>query len=246
MPDAAPAGQRELLLELATAPVRGMGRIPYASNAVFVLELDAPAPDGQGRLHAVYKPARGERRLWDFPHHTLHFRETATYEVDVALGFGLVPPTVLRDGPHGPGSAQLFVDVPGRGPAKARSGLGIQILTIAVLDVLINNADRKRAHLLVDGGGKLIGIDHGLTFLPYPRQRTVLAELGGGLVPEELAAGLAAFQADTQRRRALLARLRRLLAPVEVDAFAARLREFAADPVYPELDPWDGRPWEWW
>jgi hypothetical protein len=246
VPEAAPEEQREVLLELATAPVLGMGRIPYASNAVFVLELDAPAPDGQSRLHAVYKPARGERRLWDFPHHTLHFRETATYEVDVALGFGLVPPTVLRDGPHGPGSVQLFVEVPGRVPRGARSGLSDQILTIAALDVLVNNADRKRAHLLVGSDGKLIGIDHGLTFLPYPRQRTVLSELGGGLLPETLAATLAAFQADKHRRHALLARLRRLLAPVEVDAFAARLREFAADPVYPELDPWDGRPWEWW
>jgi hypothetical protein len=211
-----------------------------------VLELDAAAPSGEGRLHAVYKPARGERRLWDFPHHTLHFRETATYEADLALGFGLVPPTVLRDGPHGPGSVQLFVEVASRPTAAARRGLGPQILALAALDVLVNNADRKRAHLLVDTRGRLTGIDHGLTFLPYPRQRTVLAELGGGLLPEAVATAVAGLQADAPRRRGLLARLRRLLAPVEVDAFAARLRELAADPVYPELDPWDGRPWEWW
>jgi hypothetical protein len=243
----APETDAEILEELATAPVLGIGRVPYSSNAVFLLELDAPARSGTGQLRAVYKPARGERALWDFPHGTLHYRETATYLVDAALGFGLVPPTVLRDGPHGPGSVQLVVDVAhGRPTAQQRLSIEPAILQMAALDVLINNADRKSAHLLVGSDGRLWGIDHGLTFLPYPRQRTVLLELGGALLPDHAATAVTALRDEDSRRDDLLAHLRLLLGAAEVDAFAARLDELADDPVYPELDPWDGRPFEWW
>jgi hypothetical protein len=241
------AGDAEVLDELATAPVLGIGRVPYSSNAVFLLELDAPARSGDGRLRAVYKPARGERPLWDFPHGTLHYRETATYLVDAALGFGLVPPTVLRDGPHGPGSVQLVVDVARKQPNQAqRRGLEPAILRMGALDVLVNNADRKSAHLLLGPDGHLWGIDHGLTFLTYPRQRTVLLELGGALLPDDAADAVRGLQEDAERREDLLDHLALMLAAPEVDAFAARLQELAADPVYPELDGWDGRPFEWW
>jgi hypothetical protein len=237
----------QVLEELATAPVLGIGRVPYASNAVFLLELDAPAATGPRRLRAVYKPRRGERPLWDFPAGTLHLREVATYLVDAALGFGLVPPTVLRDGPHGPGSVQMVVDVadePVRGADRGR--LEAQLLQLGVLDALVNNADRKSAHLLVTEDARLQGIDHGLTFLPYPRQRTVLVGLGGALLSEDSAGAVRALQADGARRSSLLEHLGMLLSAAEVRAFAGRLEELAADPVYPELDPWDGRPFEWW
>jgi hypothetical protein len=85
-----------------------------------------------------------------------------------------------------------------------------------------------------------------LTFLPYPRQRTVLIDLGGTPLRPELASQVAALARDSPRGDALLSRLGRLLAPAEVEAFGHRLRELAADPVYPLLDPWDGRPFEWW
>ena len=240
-------GHGEILEELATAPVRGIGRVPYASNAVFLLELDAPAPGGEGRLRCVYKPRRGERPLWDFPHGTLHLREVATYLVDAALEFGVVPPTTLRDGPHGPGSVQLVVDVAEEAPPGAgREQVEPTLLRMAALDALVNNADRKSAHLLLDVAGRLFGIDHGLTFLPYPRQRTVLIELGGSPLPEAAAAAVAQLAEPGERRADLLAHLALLLAPAEVRAFAARLEELAADPVYPVLDAWDGRPFEWW
>ena len=242
------AGDAAVLMELATAPVKRMARIVYSSNAAFVLELDASDPfDASRPLRAVYKPVRGERPLWDFPHRTLHFREVATYLVAAALSLDVVPPTTLRDGPLGPGSVQLFVDVLDRELTDAEDeALDPLLRGIAALDVLVNNADRKQAHLLVTPDARLRGIDHGLTFLPYPRQRTVLIDLGGTPLPEAIAGAVAAIAADDAEFAALRSRLGRLLAAPEVDAFAARLTELAADPTYPVLDPWDGRPFEWW
>jgi len=241
-------GDETVLLELATAPIKRMARIVYSSNAAFVVELDARDPvDSSQPLRAVYKPARGERPLWDFPHRTLHFREAATYQVDAALGFGIVPPTIVRDGPLGSGSLQLFVDVAERELEETDAELLDPLLrNVAALDVLVNNADRKRAHLLVTRDGRLRGIDHGLTFLQYPRQRTVLIDLGGTPLPSATASRVAALARDPARRDGLRSRLLRLLSPPEVDAFGHRLAELAADPVYPVLDPWDGRPFEWW
>jgi uncharacterized repeat protein (TIGR03843 family) len=237
-----------VLLELATAPVRRMARIVYSSNATFVLELDAADPvDASQPLRAVYKPTRGERPLWDFPHRTLHFREVATYLVSAALGLDLVPPTTLRDGPVGPGSVQLFVDMLDRELTESEDeAMDAPLRDMAALDALVNNADRKQAHLLVSAGGALRGIDHGLTFLPYPRQRTVLIDIGGTPLPASTAARVEALSSDPQRAAALRDRLCRLLAAAEVDAFFGRLAELAADPVYPLLDAWDGRPFEWW
>ena len=243
----ASAADAAVLEQLATAPVRAMGRVVYSSNAVFLLELDAPDPAVAGQpLRAIYKPARGERPLHDFARHTLHLRERAAYLLSAAAGMGVVPPTALRDGPHGPGSVQLFV----RGgedelPASAGAALEAQLRRVAVFDILANNADRKRAHLLLDGEGHLWGIDNALTFLPYPRQRTVLLHLGGDdLEPED--AALVRGLRDGAARDPLRAALRRLLTAAEVDACEARVEELAEHPWYPRLDEWDGRPFEWW
>ena len=246
--DGALPGDEAVLLELATAPVQRMARIVYSSNATFVLELDTADPfDSSQPLRAVYKPTRGERPLWDFPHRTLHCREVATYLVSAALGLNVVPPTALRDGPLGPGSAQLFIDTAGEELTDDEDALLDGALQdIAALDVLVNNADRKRAHLLVTRDKQLRAIDHGLTFLPYPRQRTVLIDLGGSPLPPDIASRVRLLAGDPVLCGDLRRRLGRLLAPAEADAFTHRLTELAADPTYPLLDPWDGRPFEWW
>lgn len=236
------------LCALAEAPVTRVAEVLYGSNAVFILELDAPDPDAEGeRLRAIYKPLRGERPLWDFPRHTLHLREVASYLVDAALDLGRVPPTVLRDGPLGPGSLQLYVHPVTRGHHEDDvDPLETQLREVAALDVLVNNADRKRAHLLVTNGPRVRAIDNALTFLPYPRQRTALIALGGSALPEDTAQRVRTLGGDEKRLDALRGRLERLLSPAEVEAFAQRVRELADDPVYPELDDWDGRPFEWW
>jgi hypothetical protein len=242
-----PGADAAVLAQLAAAPIRAMGRVVYSSNAVFVLEMDAPDPHVPGQpLRAIYKPTRGERPLHDFPRHTLHLRERAAYLLSAAAGIRAVPPTALRDGPHGPGSVQLYIhsgEEPQ--PDRAAPDLEAQLRRLAMFDILANNADRKQAHLLVDGGGHLWGIDNALTFLPYPRQRTVLLELGGSdLDPDDVE--LVRRLRDGDARAGLRAALLRLLSPAEVDAFEGRLEELAAHPWYPRLDDWDGRPFEWW
>jgi hypothetical protein len=237
----------EVLRRLRNERISGMGRVVYSSNAVFLVELEGRDPAHPDEpLRAIYKPARGERPLWDFPRHSLHMREVAAYVVSAALDDGLVPPTTLRDGPHGAGSMQLFVHGADEESPLPRDNLEVQLRGLAALDVLINNSDRKRAHLLVADDGRLRGIDNALSFLPYPHQRTVLIELGGDPLPGAVAARVRALAADEPRRTVLRTELGRLLEDDEVRAFDDRLDKLAASGVYPLLDPWEGRPFEWW
>jgi len=228
---------------LAAAPISEMGRIPWGSNAVFQVRLETPP----GPRLAIYKPARGERPLWDFPARTLHRREVATARVDGELGWGLTPRAALRpEGPLGVGSMQEFIEPP-QDPALVPRGPALEhaLAGMAALDVLVNNADRKRAHLLVDPAGRLRGIDHGVTFHQEFKLRTVLLDLGGEPVPDPWLADLRRLAADGARRARLRQALATLLAPVEVEAFEERLRQLARAGTYPVLDPWYGRPFEW-
>jgi uncharacterized repeat protein (TIGR03843 family) len=246
--DGAAARDAEVARSLAEAPIERIAEVVYGSNGVFLLELDAPDPAAPAEpLRAVYKPVRGERPLWDFPRRTLYLREVAAYIVDAALGLHRVPVTVLRDGPIGPGSVQRFVHVLDEPlTAERAEQLESQLRAVAVLDVLINNADRKRTHLLVVNGPSVKAIDNALSFLPYPRQRTALISLGGSPLPARLAKRVRDLAGDETRMTALRSRLRRLLSEAEVEAFGHRVVELAADPTYPVLDDWDGRPFEWW
>jgi len=242
------AADIEILTALGNARIERLGEVPYGSNAVFVLELDAADPSRpDARMRAIYKPARGERPLWDFPRHTLYLREVATYLVDAALGLGHVPPTTLRDGPVGPGSVQLFVHAATKRPAAAQSdAVEAQLRNIAALDVLVNNADRKRSHLMITDSGWIRAIDNALTFLPYPRQRTALIALGGQKLSDDAFDRVSTLAKDRERLPELERRLGRLLSAREVTAFVHRVSELAGDPTYPVLDEWDGRPFEWW
>jgi uncharacterized repeat protein (TIGR03843 family) len=246
--DGAAARDAEVAKVLAEAPIERIAEVVYGSNGVFLLELDAPDPAIPTEpLRAVYKPVRGERPLWDFPRRTLYLREVAAYIVDSALGLHRVPVTVLRDGPLGPGSVQRFVHVLDEPLTDERAQkLEAQLRDVAVLDVLINNADRKRTHLLVIDGPNVKAIDNALSFLPYPRQRTALISLGGSQLPPKLARRVQELTGDAIRMTALQTRLRRLLSKSEVDAFSHRVAELAEDPTFPILDAWDGRPFEWW
>ncbi|MFZ0995357.1 MAG: hypothetical protein WAO09_05180 [Candidatus Dormiibacterota bacterium] len=227
---------------LREAPVVDLERIAWGSNAVFQAHLAGP----EGDLLAVYKPARGERPLWDFPGATLHRREVATSVVDRALGWRFTPTTVLRsEAPLGVGSVQEFIPDPPLGLELDPAHVQSRLRGLAVLDVLINNADRKREHLLIDPEGELRGIDHGVTFHADFKLRTTLIELSGTPVPAEWLAAVRSLFEDTGRLSRLRRRLARLLGPEEIGAFENRGRQLLKQGSYPELHQWYGRPFEW-
>ena len=208
-----------------------VGRFVDASNATLL----AVTADGE---QVVYKPTAGERPLWDFPIETLAAREVLTYEVARAMGEDIVPETALGDGPYGTGSIQRFIDIDaGFDPVALVQGDGGRLWPIAVLDIVTNNADRKLGHLISDGT-RLLGIDHGLTFHPDDKLRTVLWGFSERELPQEQVESL-------QRLGAALAdglgdRVEDLLGSGERVALQARVERLLENPVHPP--PPDDRP----
>ncbi|HLV59409.1 MAG TPA: SCO1664 family protein [Natronosporangium sp.] len=183
------------------------GRLVAASNTTVrcVASLDGVA------VRCVYKPVAGERPLWDFPDGTLAGREVAAYLLSGATGWDLVPPTVLRDGPFGPGACQLWIDESDDEPlvgfvpeSKLPAGWhpvlaaeddegtrytlahadDVRLARLAVFDAVANNADRKGGHVLTGPGGRVYGVDHGVCFHVEPKLRTVLWGFAGAPLPE--------------------------------------------------------------
>lgn len=147
------------------------GRLIDASNATLYCAVEL---DGQS-VFCVYKPIAGERPLWDFPDGTLAGREVAAYLVSAESGWDIVPPTVMRDGPYGPGMAQLWIDIDESVDLGGLVRSTIEPLRrMAVFDAVINNADRKGGHLLPVPGGHVYGIDHGVCFSSDDKLRTLL------------------------------------------------------------------------
>lgn len=213
-----------------------VGRMPWSSNATFLVRLEHEGQCGQG----IYKPMRGERPLWDFEP-GLHRREVAAYRLSEAMGLHVVPPTVLRDGPLGEGSVQWFVDAQFDEHYftlhEQRPDLHDQLRAIAVFDVVANNTDRKGGHCLLDQAGKVWAIDNGLCFAADFRLRTVIWEFGGEPIDEPL---LAAVRPLVDRVPLDVATL---LADDEVEAISERARWLAEHGTFP-VDP-SGRRYPW-
>ena len=209
------------------------GRLVEASNATFVVRVTERCPDPEPNLvaMAVYKPIRGERPLDDFPFGTLANREVAAYLVSEATGWGIVPPTVLRDGPHGPGALQLWIESdPAIDPLALLRQRDLALRRMALFDAVVNNADRKVGHLLPVEGGHVFGVDHGICFAIEPKLRTVLwgwhgepftadevAVLEG--LADDLGDGLAAALGELLERREVTAARRRVEALLRVRRF---------------------------
>ena len=168
------------------------GRLVDASNATLYCTSTL---DGVEAV-CVYKPVRGERPLWDFPDGTLAGREISAYLVSQSTGWELVPPTVLREGPFGTGMCQLWVDVDETIDLRALSRSDHPDLRrMAVLDAVINNADRKGGHLLPTPTGRVHGVDHGICFSPEDKLRTLLWQWRGEPLEAEAVEVLSAVQA---------------------------------------------------
>jgi hypothetical protein len=176
---------------------RVVGLLHGASNYTFLARL---GPHGTDGLRAVYKPARGESPLWDFESGTLYRREVAAYELSKALGWPLIPPTVVRrKAPHGVGAVQLFIEADNRhflGESKRRTDTWLRV---ALFDVLANNADRKSGHCLFDGEDRVWVIDHGLTFHVDDKLRTVIWDFAGRPLPQDLCGDVERTLGDLER-----------------------------------------------
>ncbi|MGH3626602.1 MAG: SCO1664 family protein [Steroidobacteraceae bacterium] len=248
--------------DLADAELRLTGRITTASNATFLGSI--------GDTQVVYKPVGGEHPLWDFPDGTLAKREAAAYLVSASVGWNVVPRTWLRDGPFGNGMVQLWQEpdpeqnpvdlvladaVPDQGwrrVLEAGDDRGRQVALIhedtlalrrmAVFDILVNNADRKGAHVLPMADGHRYGVDHGVTFHVEHKLRTVLwGWLGEDLNAEELD-GVARLRSHLSGE--LGAALAELLNDPEIGALAERCDRLRSDARFPAPHgPMPAVPW---
>lgn len=149
------------------------GLLPFASNFSYLAKLCFEG--GEPDVRVVYKPLEGEAPLWDFPSGSLCRRETAAFIVSEAAGWGFVPPTVLRSGPLGLGAVQVFIDHDPRITAfDLVDTHPKELLQIAAFDLVVNNADRKAGHVLMDYQGRIWSVDHGICFHVDDKLRTIL------------------------------------------------------------------------
>src|SRR5262249_16135338 len=210
-PATGPCDDQPALDPLSEGNLKGEGRPGAASNATVYCTVrlrgeaaacgDKPGAGvrGGGETAAwVDKPVAGERPLWDFPLGTLAGREVAAYSVSRAAGWHLVPPTVMRDGPFGPGMCQLWIDADADTDlvALARSRDQPELRDMAVFDAVVNNADRKIGHLLPVADGRLYGCDHGVCFGEEYKLRTVLWQWRGEKLPGRALTALAQLERE--------------------------------------------------
>ena len=215
------------------------GRLVDASNATLycVAELDGVS------AAVVYKPVRGERPLWDFPDGTLAGREVAAYLVSARTGWDVVPPTVMREGPFGPGMCQLWVDVdPAVDLAVLARSDHPDLRRMAVLDAVINNADRKGGHLLPRSDGRVQGVDHGICFSVEDKLRTLLWQWRGKRLPAEALTVLPALRSELDG--ALGVELAELLTRAEVAMTVRRVERLLSTRRHPQPSAdWPAIPW---
>jgi uncharacterized repeat protein (TIGR03843 family) len=256
-PDRPQAGSAdtEAVLDLLTnGPLEIEGRLVDASNATMYCTIKTgrrgsrsgrSGRDPVTETACVYKPIAGERPLWDFPTGTLAGREVAAYVVSRASGWNVVPPTVMRDGPMGPGMCQLWIDYDREVDriALSRRNDHQGLRDMAVFDAVVNNADRKIGHLLPAPGGHLYGCDHGVCFAEEYKLRTVLWQWRGSTLPRRSVETLrqldAGFTGGT-----LAADLSGLLTESEIMATRMRVETLLEHRVHPyPSEDWPAVPW---
>jgi len=230
-----------VLAALADGELEVLGALPDSSNAALLVRCHAGA-----ETHiAVYKPMRGEAPLWDFPDGTLHRREVAAFALARALGWPKIPPTVLREGPYGPGSVQLFVpfDVEHHFFTLEMEHADV-FRRVALFDIAANNADRKGGHCLLDADGDVWMIDHGVCFAVEPKLRTVIWTFVDEPLPPDAAADLARVRDELAAGVGVATILGDLLAPAETAAVHERIARLLARGSFPQPEP-GIRPYPW-
>ena len=233
---------------LLSGELKVMGRIRSASNATFLCE----AQHDEHMVHCVYKPVAGEQPLWDFPDGTLAGREYSTYLISAALGWDVVPHTILRDGPAGTGMVQLWVDQADDDEEETTGDPDLvdlcpvdaddsRLRRMAVFDVIVNNADRKGGHILAGLDGQVYGVDHGLALHVQDKLRTVLWGWAGKPIDDQTLEGMA--ELEKILGASLGSELREHITAAELAALRRRVRALLDDPVMPNPDRSRPIPW---
>ena len=235
--DRPPIATDRALALLTEGDVELRGRMPYSSNVTFLVDVAHDGLDAQ----AIYKPVRGERPLWDFPSGLAH-REAGAFLVDRVLGWGLVPPTVVRDDlPFDEGSLQLFM------PARfeehyftlvAEDRFRPELQRVCALDIVINSTDRKSGHCLLGTDGTIWAIDNGLSFHCQFKLRTVIWDFAGEGLPDQVRADLGGLL-----EKGIPEPLAATLTPQERDATLARTETLLASGRFPSDG--HGHRWPW-
>ena len=227
----------DVLDVLRCGAVEILGRMPWSSNATFLVEACLDGRTARG----IYKPHAGERPLWDFPD-GLYRREAAAYELSAALGWDVVPLTLVRDDlPHGIGSLQRFVEADFEQhyfTLLEDEATHPQLRRMAVFDIVSNNTDRKGGHCLVDAERHIWGIDNGLSFHAEFKLRTVIWDFGGEPIDPELMADLELLVED-----GLPTPVAVLLGTFERDAVLTRARALLRDGELPIDETGRRYPW---
>jgi hypothetical protein len=227
---------------LSDGEIEVEGLIPWSSNATLLVTIC----DEELSTLAVYKPQQGERPLWDFSPGTLGMRETAAYLLSEALGWGLIPPTVMREGTYGLGSVQLFIHAQEDAhffTVQEDPGYDSDLKRLAAFDVISNNADRKAGHCLLDLEGKLWAIDNALCFHADAKLRTVIWDYACECLPPEIAADLRGLRPGLEAGSPVRSALDRLLSNAEVAALRDRLDRLLQAGRFPEPGPERAVPW---
>ena len=215
------------------------GRLVDASNATLYCRAEL---DGVTAA-VVYKPVRGERPLWDFPDGTLAGREVGAYAVSQATGWDVVPPTVMREGPYGPGMCQLWIDLDEEVELTVLAKSDHPDLRrMAVFDAVVNNSDRKGGHLLPKADGRVQGVDHGLCFSADDKLRTLLWQWRGKRLTDEAVEVLSRLRAEMDGP--LGETLHALITVTEVEATKDRLDRLLSSRRHPQpSSDWPAIPW---
>jgi uncharacterized repeat protein (TIGR03843 family) len=242
---------------LRDGALRVLGRYVDASNATFLAEIE----DGGRVIRCVYKPTSGERPLWDFPAGTLAGREVAAFLVSEALGWELIPRTLLREGPAGIGMVQEWIEhddvreavsvvASGQhleGTLEIFDGTGAggepvtlvhrdddRLRLLALLDAVLNNADRKGGHVLTSAAGRLYGVDHGICFHVEHKLRTVLWGWAGAPIRPEHLVDLRRLHGDAATSSPLATALAAHIADEELEALLDRIAALLGTGVMPQ------------
>lgn len=236
------AHEDSILATLRTGHLEIRGQLTFGSNYSFL----TMAHNQQSAVDAVYKPLKGGYPLWDFDSKTLACREVAAYRVSHAIGWDFVPPTIIReDAPSGTGSLQLFIDHDpelnffyfSRKHAK-------ELKRVALFDMIINNADRKGSHMILDRQDRIWLIDHGLCFHTDPKLRTVIWNFSGKPIPKSMLKDAEHFALVLSEDAEIRRELSELLNPDEIKAIQTRIKDIIKSGIFPFPDE-NRRPYPW-